>query len=327
MLNQSKSRYGGMVAVLSAAVIIPFISAIAFGQTDDAADEEVDEIVVVGSQIKGARITGALSVSVIEAVEIEAMGISSGDELLDALPEIGQNFFNEAEAHSGGVNSVRGDVGAYNMRNMGTGNTLVLLNGRRMVNSAGYQTEEVGGAFVPVNSANSNAMPVYGIERGGRATYHGPGQLVGYPILDLNPDRRDVRRYVRDLQTVLIRTLEHYDLAAHGGAESATVGVWVGERKIASIGVHLSRWITTHGFALNVATDLSLFDGIVPCGLPGVVMTSIEAEVGSAPDLEEISGICAGEFARVFERSLQAAAVPHVCQCRVSDIAVDSRTR
>lgn len=144
-------------------------------------------------------------------------------------------------------------------------------------------------------------------DRGGQVTYHGPGQLVGYPILDLSPDRRDVRRYVRDLQAVLIRTLENYGLTAHGGAESATVGVWIGERKIASIGVHLSRWITTHGFALNVATDLSLFDGIVPCGLPGVVMTSIEAEVGSAPDLEEISRICAGEFAGVFERSLQAA--------------------
>lgn len=147
-------------------------------------------------------------------------------------------------------------------------------------------------------------------DRGGQVTYHGPGQLVGYPILDLNPDRRDVRRYVRDLQKVLIRTLAHYGVTARGGTESATVGAWVGDRKIASIGVHLSRWITTHGFALNVTTDLSLFDGIVPCGLPGVVMTSIEAEVGSAPDLEEISRICAGEFARVFERSLQAAAVP-----------------
>ncbi len=142
-------------------------------------------------------------------------------------------------------------------------------------------------------------------DRGGQVTYHGPGQLVGYPILDLNPDRRDVRRYVCDLQAVLVRTLAHYSVTAHGGTESATVGVWVGDRKIASIGVHLSRWITTHGFALNVATDLSLFDGIVPCGMPDVVMTSIEAEVGSAPDLEEISQVCAGEFARVFQRSLQ----------------------
>ena len=171
----------------------------------------------------------------------------------------------------------------------------------RSATPADVVLDALGRAGMGIEVAESN--------RGGQVTYHGPGQLVGYPILDLNPDRRDVRRYVRDLQAVLIRTLEHYGLTAHGGAESATVGVWVDERKIASIGVHLSRWITTHGFALNVTTDLSLFDGIVPCGLPGVVMTSIEAEVGSAPDLAEISRICAGEFAGVFERSLQAAAV------------------
>ena len=134
-------------------------------ESEDDEDEQIEEITVVGSQIKGASISDALSVSIIQAVEIEAMGVSSGDELFDQMPEMGQNFFNDAEMHAGGVNSVRGDVGAFNLRNMGTGNTLVLLNGRRMVNAAGYQTEEVGGAFVPVNSVNSNAMPVYGIER------------------------------------------------------------------------------------------------------------------------------------------------------------------
>ena len=134
-------------------------------QSEEDEEEKIEEITVVGSQIKGASISDALSVSVIQAVEIEAMGVSSGDELFDQMPEMGQNYFNDAEMHAGGVNSVRGDVGAFNLRNMGTGNTLVLLNGRRMVNAAGYQTEEVGGAFVPVNSVNSNAMPVYGIER------------------------------------------------------------------------------------------------------------------------------------------------------------------
>jgi outer membrane receptor protein involved in Fe transport len=127
--------------------------------------EAIEEVVVVGTQIKGAAISEALAVSVVDAQEIEAMGVSSGDELFDSMPEMGQNFFNEAEAHSGGVNSVRGDMGAFNLRNMGTGNTLALLNGRRMVDSAGYQTEEVGGAFVPVSSANTNAIPVYGIDR------------------------------------------------------------------------------------------------------------------------------------------------------------------
>ena len=134
---------------------------------DQASGEEVvlEEVVVVGTQIKGAAISDALSVSIIDAQEIEAMGVNSGDELFEQMPEMGQNTFNNPEVHSGGVNSVRGDVGAFNLRNMGTGNTLVLLNGRRMVNAAGYQTEEVGGAFVPVNTVNSNALPVFGVKR------------------------------------------------------------------------------------------------------------------------------------------------------------------
>jgi iron complex outermembrane recepter protein len=132
---------------------------------DDEVDSEVEEIVVVGSQIRGARITGALPVSVVDAEQIEALGIDSGDELFDYLPENGNNFFNEAENISGGVNSARGDVGAFNLRSLGTGNTLVLMNGRRMVNSASYQTEEVGGSFVPVNTVNSNTIPVFGVQR------------------------------------------------------------------------------------------------------------------------------------------------------------------
>jgi outer membrane receptor protein involved in Fe transport len=137
-------------------------------QADQAAADEaevLEEVVVVGTQIKGAAISEALAVSVMDAQEIESLGVSSGDELFDYMPEMGQNTFNDAEMHSGGVNSVRGDIGAFNLRNMGTGNTLVLLNGRRMVNAAGYQTEEVGGAFVPVSTANSNALPIYGVQR------------------------------------------------------------------------------------------------------------------------------------------------------------------
>lgn len=144
-------------------------------------------------------------------------------------------------------------------------------------------------------------------DRGGKVTYHGPGQLVGYPILDLDPDRRDVRRYVRDLQAVLVETLGHWGISARGGDGPETIGVWVEDRKVASIGVHLSRWVTTHGFALNVSTDLSHFEGIVPCGLSGVAMTSMEAETGSAPAPREVSAVCARVFSRVFERSLVAA--------------------
>jgi lipoyl(octanoyl) transferase len=177
--------------------------------------------------------------------------------------------------------------------------------------------------------ASSEWLRARGVEvaecdRGGQVTYHGPGQLVGYPIVNLSPDRRDVRRYVRDLQEVLIRTLAHYladhGVTAEGRDGQAFVGVWAGEEKIASIGVHLSRWITTHGVALNVSTDLSYFAGIIPCGLHQVRMTSIERLTGRAPDLSEVAEVYARHFGDVFERvidrdlvtsplSLQAAGI------------------
>ncbi|WP_346838408.1 TonB-dependent receptor [Microbulbifer sp. SAOS-129_SWC] len=127
--------------------------------------ETIEQVTVVGTQIKGAQINEALAVSVVNADDIEAMGVDSGDELLALIPENGQNFFNEAENISGGVNSARGDIGAFNLRNLGTGNTLVLLNGRRVVNAAAYQTEEVGGSYVPVVTANSNVLPTAGLQR------------------------------------------------------------------------------------------------------------------------------------------------------------------
>lgn len=145
-------------------------------------------------------------------------------------------------------------------------------------------------------------------DRGGQVTYHGPGQLVGYPILNLSPDRRDVRRYVRDLQETLIRTLAEYGIQAEPRDGQAFVGVWAGEEKIASIGVHLSRWITTHGFALNVSTDLAYFTGIIPCGLDQVRMTSIERLAGRAPSLPEIAAVYARIFGEVFDREPAAAA-------------------
>ncbi len=141
-------------------------------------------------------------------------------------------------------------------------------------------------------------------DRGGQVTYHGPGQLVGYPVLNLSPDRRDVRRYVRDLEEVLVRTLADFGVAAVPRAEQAFIGCWVGEEKIASIGVHLSRWVTTHGFALNVSTDLSYFAGIVPCGLTGVGVTSVERLTGRRPALAEVAARCAAHFGAVFGRDL-----------------------
>lgn len=148
----------------------------------------------------------------------------------------------------------------------------------------------------------AQGISVHECDRGGQVTYHGPGQLVGYPIIDLNPDRRDLRRYVRDLQEVLVRTLAELGIEAEGRREQDLIGVWAGGGKIASIGVHVSRWITTHGFALNVTTDLARFEDIVACGLPGVRMVSVESLTGRRPALAEVAALCARHFADVFDR-------------------------
>jgi lipoate-protein ligase B len=123
-----------------------------------------------------------------------------------------------------------------------------------------------------------DGIDVVEVERGGDVTYHGPGQLVGYPILDLTQFRQDLHWYLRTLEEALIHGLAGLGIAA--GRESGRTGVWTSGRKIASIGVHVKRWVTWHGFALNVTTDLAAFDRIVPCGIPGVVMTSVEREAG-----------------------------------------------
>ncbi|HEY2012697.1 MAG TPA: lipoyl(octanoyl) transferase LipB [Bryobacteraceae bacterium] len=137
----------------------------------------------------------------------------------------------------------------------------------------------------------------YPSDRGGDITYHGPGQLVGYPILDLREWKRDVGAYVRAIEQVIIDTVADYGIVA--GRIPGLTGVWVDERKIAAIGVHISRWVTSHGFALNVATDLSYFQYIVPCGLTRPV-TSM-ARLGVHATLEEVSQSLAGHFGRVFD--------------------------
>ncbi len=158
--------------------------------------------------------------------------------------------------------------------------------------------------LAPPDWLRQRGIEVAKCDRGGRATYHGPGQLVGYPVIDLGADRRNVRGYVRDLQEVLVRTLATFGVAAAGGEERERIGVWVGRRKIASIGIHLRRWVATHGFALNVTTDLGDFAGILSCGFDAGVMTSIEELTGRRPGLEDVAGRCAENFARVFERRL-----------------------
>ena len=167
--------------ILSAVVfsLSPFI----FAQTDSSNASDIEEVVVVGSQIKGAKITGALPVSIISSEDIESLGVDSGDELLDNIAELGQNTFNQNE-FSGGYNASRGDVGAFNLRDIGTGNTLTLLNGRRLITSPGYQTEPILGGTMPVMTTNSNAIPVNGADRieilrDGASAIYGADALAG----------------------------------------------------------------------------------------------------------------------------------------------------
>lgn len=135
--------------------------------------------------------------------------------------------------------------------------------------------------------------------RGGDVTFHGPGQIVGYPIYNLDPDRRDVVRYVRDLEEVMIRALS--DFGVLGERVKGQTGVWVGGAKLAAIGVRISRWVTSHGFAFNVSTDLRAFETIVPCGLTNRRVTSLHAECGEPVPSERVRERLAARFAEVFE--------------------------
>jgi lipoyl(octanoyl) transferase len=134
--------------------------------------------------------------------------------------------------------------------------------------------------------------------RGGDVTYHGPGQLVGYPIIDLSPDRRDVRRYVNGLEEVMIGIAAGYGISA--GRIAGLNGTWIGERKLGAVGVRIRRWVTMHGFAINVTTDLSAFDLIVPCGIKDKRVTSLASELGREVAMSEVESAAVREFARVY---------------------------
>lgn len=142
-------------------------------------------------------------------------------------------------------------------------------------------------------------IELFNAGRGGDVTYHGPGQLVGYPILDLKPERCDLHRYLRDLEEVLIAVLGDYGLVA--ARREGMTGVWVGDRKLAAIGVRVSSgWITSHGFALNVSTDLSFFGAIVPCGIQEYGVGSIESELGRRVEMAEVEERVVRRFRAVF---------------------------
>lgn len=156
---------------------------------------------------------------------------------------------------------------------------------------------------IPASGLGARGLEVFDVERGGDVTLHAPGQLVGYPILDLGGWRRDLHWYLRQLEEVLIRALGTEGIAAE--RDPGRTGVWTGGRKIASIGIHVKQWVTFHGFALNVTTDLSLFDLIVPCGLSGVTMTSVAREQPALRDpwTRSRSAVVAA-FGDVFERTM-----------------------
>jgi len=161
---------------------------------------------------------------------------------------------------------------------------------------------DVRNLIAPAATLDAQRVRFFETTRGGDITYHGPGQLVGYPIMHFGEGNRDVRKYVTKLEEVLIRTVAEYGITAER-AEGKR-GIWVGNDKIAAIGVRIARWVTSHGFALNVSTNLDHFRLITPCGLHGTGVTSIAKLVGRDVALQEVRGIVAAKFAEVFERDV-----------------------
>lgn len=177
--------------------------------------------------------------------------------------------------------------------------TLLLLEHPHVITlGSGSHAENV---LVSPEEREARGIELFETGRGGDVTYHGPGQLVGYPILDLKPDRQDLHRYLRDLEEMLIGVLGEFGLVA--GRKEGLTGVWVDDRKLAAIGVRVSSgWITSHGFALNVTTDLSFFGAIIPCGIRDHGVGSISEEVGRAVSLAEAEAAVVRQMERVFGR-------------------------
>jgi lipoyl(octanoyl) transferase len=179
--------------------------------------------------------------------------------------------------------------------------TLVLVEHPPVV-TVGVQGDDGG--------ADRSGLPVVHVERGGHATYHGPGQLVGYPIVDLDARGRDVRRFVRDLEGVLVDALASYGIVA--GRLAGQPGVWVdGQRKIASIGIAVDHWVTLHGFALNVDLDLEPFSRFQPCGLDGSLMTSVAREAGCGVSVESAKAPVRIAWRARFAEALGASTAAH----------------
>ncbi len=162
---------------------------------------------------------------------------------------------------------------------------------------------QAGNVLLSADVLRARGFEVFETGRGGDVTYHGPGQLVAYPIFDLSPGRRDVHRYVRDLEEAMVRVCADYGVAA--GRVPGRTGCWVGDDKVGAIGVRLSRWVTSHGLALNVNVDLAPFRLIVPCGIRDKGVTSLELLLGRRPHMTEVRERLIGHFARIFDAALE----------------------
>lgn len=184
--------------------------------------------------------------------------------------------------------------------------TLLLLQHPHVL-TVGVKREGRSHILATPDRLQALGVEVFDSGRGGDVTYHGPGQVVGYPILDLNPDRRDVHRYVRDIEDVMIRACGRYGVQA--GRIQGLSGTWVidaerGPEKIGAIGVRISRWITSHGFAFNVTTALDYFGLIVPCGISDHGVTSLERATGRPHLISDVESVLVDEFAAVFGRDV-----------------------
>lgn len=142
-------------------------------------------------------------------------------------------------------------------------------------------------------------ISVYDIDRGGDITYHGPGQIVGYPIINLNDWKQDTHKYLRALEEMIIRVCLEFGLI--GRRDTEFTGVWIEDRKIAAIGIKVSRWVTMHGFAFNINTDLSLFNGIIPCGISNKAVTSLRKEIDKPVEIDFVKSLILKHFTEVFE--------------------------
>jgi lipoyl(octanoyl) transferase len=171
----------------------------------------------------------------------------------------------------------------------------------------------------------TQGVELHEVERGGDITFHGPGQLVGYPIIDLKRHTQDLHWYLRKVEEALIDALD--DLGLRAERHAGLTGVWTSGRKIASIGVHARDWVTWHGFALNVTTDLSYFDLIVPCGIDGVVMTSLARELGTVPDASKVERVVAAAFGEVFRlKPVEAALSPRKGDAHGASLGISNRS-